>query len=252
VLGREVVALAPGAPALVKLAPASPHPSGPATRGAAATASRLPAPHSSFSAASSFSTLGPRSVDEADEGVVGDVLECDAIVVCANLGARALLAPLGLNLPVAALPGTSVTVALHAHEAHRDPGPTGSVFDARTGIAICRQGARVRLAGGFDATAGGRAPTGEEAAQALYQSLDRWFPGAARWPSAQVWQGERATLPDGLPLIGASKRPGLFLNLAHGHHGWGVACGAAQALAALVSGREPPLDLAAFAPARLG
>jgi D-amino-acid dehydrogenase len=252
VLGREVVALAPGAPSLVRLAPASPHPAGPATRGSAATASRLPAPASSFSAPSSYSTLGPRSVDDGDETLVGDVLECDAIVVCANLGARALLAPLGLNLPVAALPGTSVTVTLHAHEAHRDPGPTGSVFDARTGIALCRQGARVRVAGGFDATAGTRAPTGEEAAQALYRSLDRWFPGAARWPSAQLWHGERATLPDGLPLIGAGKRPGLYLNLAHGHHGWGVACGAAQALAALVSGREPPVDLAAFAPARLG
>lgn len=244
VLGREVLSLHPGEPAVVRLSSPSRDRAGPATRGGASPSSRL---------GSTWSTFGPRTLmDDPEDLPLGDTLECDAIVVCANLGARALLAPLGLPLPVAALRGTSVTVTLHALEADRDPGPTGSVFDARSGIAICRQGGRARLAGGFDATGGTRAPVGDEAAQALYRSLDRWFPGAARWPTARAWHGERASVPDGLPVIGATRQPGVFVNLAHGHHGWAVACGAAMALSRLVSGDEPGLDLAAFSPARLG
>lgn len=250
-LGREALALqVGGGAALVRLGPPAAAVA-PAARSATGPVSRLT---STFAAStmSAQSTLGPRTlVDDPDERPLGDTLEADAIVVCANLGARALLAPLGVPLPVAALPGTSVTVPLHTHEAHRDPGPTGSVLDARSGIAICRQGTRARLAGGFDGGAS-RGSSGDDAAQALYQALDRWFPGAARWPQAQAWHGERATVPDGLPVIGATHRPGLFVNVAHGHHGWAVACGAAQALAQLVSARDPGVDLSAFSAARLG
>jgi D-amino-acid dehydrogenase len=40
--------------------------------------------------------------------------------------------------------------------------------------------------------------------------------------------------PSGVPLIGASGVPGLYLNAGHGGLGWTLACGAAKRLAAIV------------------
>jgi D-amino-acid dehydrogenase len=56
---------------------------------------------------------------------------------------------------------------------------------------------------------------------------------------------------DGLPLLGASGRPGLWLNLSPGGQGWGLACGAAQVLARQIAGEAPILDIATLGPQRL-
>ena len=69
----------------------------------------------------------------------------------------------------------------------------------------------------------------------------------------QVQHGSsrRAVPADGLPVLGASGRPGLWLNLSPGGHGWGGACGSAQALAQLIAGQTPALDIGALGPQRL-
>ena len=51
-------------------------------------------------------------------------------------------------------------------------------------------------------------------------------------------------LPDGLPVLGASGAPGIWLNVGHGNAGWAHACGCARVLADSVAGREPAIDLA--------
>jgi D-amino-acid dehydrogenase len=50
-------------------------------------------------------------------------------------------------------------------------------------------------------------------------------------------------LPDGPPVLGKSGRPGLWLNLGHGSSGWALSCGSARAVADLVAGRPPDVDL---------
>jgi D-amino-acid dehydrogenase len=50
-------------------------------------------------------------------------------------------------------------------------------------------------------------------------------------------------LPDAPPVLGPSGLPGLCLNLGHGAHGWGMACGAARVVADLLEGRTPEIDL---------
>jgi D-amino-acid dehydrogenase len=46
---------------------------------------------------------------------------------------------------------------------------------------------------------------------------------------------------DGLPAVGATRHPRLFVNAAHGPSGWGLACGSAKVVADLVSGQKPDL-----------
>lgn len=175
----------------------------------------------------------------------------DAVVVCAGVAATGLLAPLGLKLPLQAVVGHSLSAAV------REPldAPQSAVLDARHGISIARLGQRVRVAGGAE---WGResGPPSKAGLQRLYRALSDWFPGAVRLGgpagSVQEWRGVQATLPDGMPLIGASRLPGIWLNLGHGQAGWSMACGAARALADRIEGRSPEIDLTACSPQRHG
>jgi D-amino-acid dehydrogenase len=165
----------------------------------------------------------------------------DAAVVCAALGAAALLKPLGCRLPMAPVYGYSITAPLRQMEGHPDLGPRAAVMDERFKVAISRLGQRVRVAG--SAELGGRLDRNTPAAiETLYKVLDDWYPGCAQMLQVQQWKGARPMLPDGPPVLGASGAPGIWLNLGHGSSGWALSCGSARILSDLVSGRPPSID----------
>lgn len=171
----------------------------------------------------------------------------DAAVLCAGLDSVRLLAPLGLKIPLVAVYGYSVSASI------REPlnAPRSAVMDERYKVAISRLGNRVRVAG--SAEIGGSAEQKSSSVlQTLYKVLHDWFPGAANLSSGvQEWKGARAMLPDGPPILGASGIPGLWLNLGHGANGWTLSCGSARAVADLIAGRTPDLDVSGFGIERL-
>lgn len=181
----------------------------------------------------------------------GTAQHFDAVVVCSGVAAAGMLSPLGLKLPLQSVVGNSLSAAV------REPldAPQSAVLDARHGISIARLGQRVRVAGGAE---WGResGPPSKAGLQRLYRALSDWFPGAVRQGgpagSVQEWRGVQATLPDGMPLIGESRLPGIWLNLGHGQAGWSVACGAARALTDCIEGRTPDIDLTTCSPQRYG
>ena len=166
----------------------------------------------------------------------------DAVVVCAGLASVQLLRPLGLKIPLAAVYGYSLSAPI------REPlnAPRSAVMDERFKVAISRLGNRVRVAGSAEI---GGTPERHRASsiQTLYKVLHDWFPGAAAQTGAvHIWKGARPMLPEGPPVIGPSGVPGLWLNLGHGSSGWALSCGSARALADLLGGKMPALDLAGF------
>lgn len=166
----------------------------------------------------------------------------DAVVVCAAMESRRLLAPLRLKLPLAAVHGYSITAPLREAGEHPDVGPRSTLVDETYKVAISRLGKRVRVAGG--AELGGSLQTqNEDALATLYKVLDDWFPGCAVQAQVQSWKGARPMLPDGPPLLGASGLPGVWLNLGHGSSGWALACGSARLLADVIAGRSPAIDI---------
>ncbi len=174
----------------------------------------------------------------------------DAVVVCAALGASALLRPLGLRLPLLAVHGFSLTAPLRVVEGHPHLGPRAGVMDEQYKVAISRLGQRVRVAG--SAEIGGRLATLNPAAlQTLHKVLDDWYPGSAQLAQAQHWKGARPMLPDGPPVLGASGAPGVWLNLGHGSSGWALACGSARVLGDQLAGRTPAIDISLLDVARL-
>jgi D-amino-acid dehydrogenase len=174
----------------------------------------------------------------------------DAVVVCSGLASAALLRPVGLRVPLAAVHGYSISAPI------REPlnAPRSGVMDDRYKVAISRLGNRVRVAG--SAEIGGE-PTRRRpsAIQTLYKVLHDWFPGAAQLANTgaavQEWKGARPMLPDGPPVLGATAVPGVWINIGHGSSGWALACGSARAVADLMAGKVPDVDLEGLGVERL-
>jgi len=184
------------------------------------------------------SELAPEPASEVD----ASSQTFDAVVICAALGAGALLEPHGLALPMRAVHGYSVTVPVRRIEAHPDHGPRSALMDERYKVAISRIGSRIRVAG--SAELGGRLGTHDPAAfETLYKVLHDWFPGTANLAQPQHWKGARPMLPDGPPVLGASGIAGVWVNLGHGSSGWALACGSARVLADALARRTPAIDV---------
>ncbi len=175
----------------------------------------------------------------------------DRVVMCAGLASAALLKPLGLNIPMAAVYGYSISAPI------REPlnAPRSALMDERYKVAISRLGNRVRVAGSAE-IGGSLNKNRASSVQTLYKVLHDWFPGAAQnantGASVQLWKGARPMLPDGPPLIGDSGVPGLWLNLGHGSSGWALSCGSARALADVMAGKAAEIDMEGLGIARLG
>lgn len=172
----------------------------------------------------------------------------DAAVLCAGVASATLLQPLGLRIPLVAVHGYSISAAI------REPlhAPRSAVMDPHHKVAITRLGQRVRVAGSAE-LGGTLSDMRADALQTLHKVLHEWFPGAAsNAQNFQHWKGAQPMLPDGPPLVGPSGVPGLWLNLGHGASGWALACGSSRAVADMVLGHAPELDMAGFALERFG
>lgn len=194
------------------------------------------------------STLGAATRSQQASRSPGELQQesFDAIIVC--VGASIL--PPGLPVPagLATLHGCTLTTPMR----DADAGPRGAVTDVSTGITITRTGIRVRVSGAWRF---GRAPQSSPGALAaaaapLYHSLEHWFAGTAHRAQAQVWLADIACMPDGLPLIGPSGQDGVWLNTAHGPHGWALAAGSARLVCDQIERALPEIDPTPYLPLR--
>jgi len=192
----------------------------------------------------------PKLLARGPAGAAATETVFDAVLLCTGHQSRQLLQPLGLSLPIAPVYGYSVTAPLSHGEIATAVGPRAAVMDEKYKVAISRLGQRIRVAG--SAELGGAPGRMNAAALAtLYKVLDDWFPGAARLSQASAWKGARPMLPDGPPVLGQSRSPGIWLNLGHGSSGWALSCGSARVVADLLAGREPAIDVSGLGPQRL-
>ncbi len=168
-------------------------------------------------------------------------------VVVASLGSYtpALLAPLGLDLPIYPVKGYSITVPI-VNEARA---PVSTVMDETHKIAITRLGDRIRV-GGMAEIAGFNHDLVPARRATLEYSVEDLFGGAGDQSKATFWTGLRPMTPDGTPIIGRTRVANLFINAGHGTLGWTMSCGSGRVLADLVSGRKPAIEAGDLALAR--
>ena len=169
----------------------------------------------------------------------------DKVVLCSGVASLGLLKPLNIQLPLHQLRSHSLSANL------RDPmdAPRSGVVDSLHNIAITRLGQRVRITGGQE-LGSAKATHHKGVLKQLYAALFDWFPGAAQMSSVQTWSGQTPVLPDGLPVLGTTAVPGVWLNIGHGLRGWSMASGSARVLADQLVQRDTEIDAQAFSAQR--
>ncbi len=175
-------------------------------------------------------------------------LPADAVVVAAGSYSPALVRVLGFDLPVRPVKGYSLGIPMTGWLG----APRLPIVDEHLHLAATPIGAELRVAGtaefaGFDLT------VRPERIANLWRLVRELFPdfaGTDVTPRGWPWCGLRPMTCDGMPILGATPVPNLFLDTGHGHLGWTMAAGSGQAVADVVMGREPGIDLRPFALAR--
>lgn len=173
-----------------------------------------------------------------------DVIEADAVIVAMGVYSKALVAPLGIDLPIYPVKGYSLTI-----EADSDTlGPISTVSDETYKIGVTSFGDRIRVGG-----------TAEIAGYSLSQPKHRFeglrfvagdlFPKLPRHSidAAVEWSGLRPMTTDGPPMVGRTKVGNLFINAGHGTLGWTMAVGSARLVEAMVEGRPMPIEAGNYA-----
>ena len=164
----------------------------------------------------------------------GGSIAADAYVVALGSYSPLLLRPLGISLPVYPLKGYSITLPLAAG----DVAPQISLSDGAHKLVMSRLGARLRVAGTAE-LAGYDTAINEVRCRAIVKRTFELFPQAGKPEEAQFWAGLRPATPGGVPCIGRTRYPNLYLNTGHGTLGWTMACGSGAAIADIVGGRKP-------------
>jgi D-amino-acid dehydrogenase len=172
----------------------------------------------------------------------GAEFEADAVVLANGAWLSTLAEKHGVRAPVSGGRGYSFTLAC------TEPFKAPTYFPSAR-VAIAPQGDRVRFAGIMEfgspdaAPRSGRIETMVRSVQPFLQGLD--------WTTrSDDWMGPRPLTPDGLPLVGETRTPGVFV--AGGHGMWGVTLGpltGALLAERIATGVAPP-ELRPFDPCR--
>ncbi|WP_439605026.1 D-amino acid dehydrogenase [Shinella sp.] len=169
----------------------------------------------------------------------------DACVVALGCATPALLKPHGMHLPVYPIKGYSLTLPVRRSAA----APISTVMDETYKTAITRLGDRIRV-GGTAEVSGFDMALRPVRRRALEHSFTQLFPEGGNISEASFWSGLRPMTPDGPPIIGATPVDNLFVNTGHGTLGWTMACGSADVVADMVSGRKPAISIDGLALSR--
>ncbi|XXM85063.1 FAD-binding oxidoreductase [Cellulosimicrobium sp. PMB13] len=170
------------------------------------------------------------------------VVDADAVVLATGAWLPRLAAPLGVRTRVQAGRGYSFTVKTDS------PVETPVYLPARRVACTPYQG-RLRIAGTMEFR-GPDEPFQPRRVEAILASVRHLFQGVDLDERHDEWVGSRPVTPDGLPLVGATRAPGVYV--AGGHGMWGIVLGPAtgRALAEqVVTGRVPD-EIRPFDPLR--
>ena len=192
---------------------------------------------------------GFRQTDGAVQAVIlksGEGISGDEFVLCGGAWSPQLGGELGLNLPMQAGKGYSVT--------HPDPPALPAVCsllnEAR--VAVTPMDGKLRIGGtmeivGLDESVNRRRLNG------ILKSIGNYYPqlSAADFEGLEVWKGLRPCSPDGMPYIGrASGRGNVTVATGHSMLGLSLAPVTGEMVADILCGSQLRYDMALLDPDR--
>ena len=172
-----------------------------------------------------------------------DDLYCDFVVVAAGAWSKSLARTVGDNIPLETERGYNTTF---------DPGD----FDLRThltfadhGFVVSKVGESMRVGGAVE-LGGLKAPPNFERSRILLSKAKQFLPSIDTI-GCQEWMGFRPSMPDSLPVIGASpKQSKVVYAFGHGHLGLTQSAATAELVRATILGEPWPISSAPFSAAR--
>lgn len=185
---------------------------------------------------------GAPAVASSSRGVRVGAEEFDAVVLATGAWLDRDARRYGVRRIIQAGRGYSFTVPI-------DTVPRGPVYFPTQRVACTPVEGRLRIAGMMEFRDVG-APLDQRRIDALVEQAGQLLTGARLDDRQDVWVGARPCTADGLPLIGASKDPRVFI--AGGHGMWGITLGpvTCRLLAEQITTGKQPIALHGVDPLR--
>ena len=159
------------------------------------------------------------------------------VIIAAGAHSRALAASAGDRIPLDTERGYHLEWDMPTPPLTRPACPTSR------GFYLCPMQGRLRVAGTVE-LGGLTAPPSPHRLQRLEDGARKIFPHLG--PPDRTWMGFRPSIPDSLPVIGASPHGAAVIHaFGHGHIGLTLAPVTARLVADLIAGRAPERDITA-------
>jgi D-amino-acid dehydrogenase len=173
-------------------------------------------------------------------------LATDTVVLAAGAWSPEVGRALGLRVPIQPAKGYSLTYRRPAR------GPAIPLLPAEGRFSVTPMGEFLRFGGTLE-LAGMNLSINRRRVEALRRKALECIEGTEDLELLEIWRGLRPCTPDGLPLVGRSRRFGNLV-LAAGHAMVGMSLGpvTGKLVARLVAGAAPPADLGLLDPDRFG
>ena len=166
----------------------------------------------------------------------------DRVVICTGVASKALLAPLGVKVPLVSERGYHLTLDIGDKQLSR---PVGWLDKA---VFLTPMADGVRLAGTAE-FASADAPLNPQRAETMLEHAKVMLDDTPEIKS--TWVGSRPSTPDSLPVIGPlEKHPRISVGFGHGHLGLTFGAITGQLITESIQGQTPSVDLTPFSAAR--
>ncbi|WP_298570494.1 FAD-dependent oxidoreductase [uncultured Aliiroseovarius sp.] len=176
---------------------------------------------------------------ETEQGLVSG----QRVVICAGAWSHRLARMIGDKFPLETERGYNTTFETSSVDLK-----THVSFSAH-GFVMSKIGEGLRIGGAVE-LGGLELPPNFRRAEALVSKAKTFFP-TLQVANGEHWMGYRPSLPDSLPVIGASPSDDRVLYaFGHGHLGLTQSAGTAELAADLIAGTEPDINLSPFSAKR--
>jgi D-amino-acid dehydrogenase len=178
--------------------------------------------------------------------IFGGEIEADEFVLCGGSWSPGLARQLGLNIPIQAGKGYSLTLP----RPRQLPEICSILAEAR--VAVTPMGGTLRVGGTMEISGLSEAVNSVRV-RGIIESFCKYYPEfqPADFDGIPPWRGLRPCSPDGLPYVGRTAKFS-NLSLATGHAMMGMSLGpiTGKLIAEILAGQKPSLDLALLSPDR--
>jgi len=184
--------------------------------------------------------LGLKAEGDQITGVVTDrgILRADRYVISLGVESPKVSRTIGVKLPIYPAKGYSVNFRV---DDGNEPPTIGGV-DEELLVAWSRLGDKLRMTSTAEFAGYNRGWKPRDFSN-IVRLAREIFPKAANYSTGEYRSCLRPMTPDGPPILGLGPHKNLYYNTGHGHMGWTMACGSGRAVADLMLGRRPEMDM---------